>query len=135
MDNFNKVISFVLGLVVVVVLLVILTGRFNLREKFLPLKDTATKTTPAKTSPTPTSKATAKGATGTAQAPAQTKGGQPLQKGTSYEYHAYNQPVSQQGQTKGGAPTATTIPQTGPGLLIPFALTALLGGAFLRKSK
>lgn len=33
MDNFNKVISFVLGLVVVVVFLAVISGRLNLKNK------------------------------------------------------------------------------------------------------
>lgn len=33
MDNFNKVISFVLGLVVVVVFLAVVSGRLNLKNK------------------------------------------------------------------------------------------------------
>lgn len=43
MDSFNKVISFVLGLVVVLVFVAVITGKLNLKKK---------------TSPTPTSKTT-----------------------------------------------------------------------------
>lgn len=46
MDNFNKVASFILGLVVVVVFIAILTGRINIGKKLSSLT--------AKTTPTPT---------------------------------------------------------------------------------
>lgn len=35
MDNINKIISFVLGLVVIAIFLVILSGRLQLKERFL----------------------------------------------------------------------------------------------------
>lgn len=112
MDSFNKIISFVLGLIVVVVLLVILTGRFNLREKFLPLQG-LTKTSPTVT---PTPQTTTR------------KGGQKVvinPTGISTNYRPYNQ-TSQ----TGGA--VTSIPKTGPALLLPFALSGLFGGVFIR---
>jgi hypothetical protein len=126
MDNFNKIISFVLGLVVVVVLLVILTGRFNLRERFLPLKDGA------KVSVTPAPKA------GATKAP-EKKGGTAAQPKNivptqSYNYRSYT------GMTKGGQVSTisavTAIPNTGaPTLLIPMAIASLMGGVYLSKRK
>ncbi len=35
MDNFNKIVSFVLGLVVVIVFLAVITGRLNLRSRII----------------------------------------------------------------------------------------------------
>ena len=46
MDNFNKILSFVLGLIVVFVFLLVVTGRFNLRK--------SSKNLTSKTKPTPT---------------------------------------------------------------------------------
>ena len=49
MDNFNKIISFVLGLIVVIVFLLVITGKFNLKNKINILGN---KTVPSLT-PTP----------------------------------------------------------------------------------
>lgn len=120
MDDLNKIISFILGLVVVVVLLVILASRFNLREKLLPLsglnKTTVTPTpkgqakkTTVKTTPTPTSSIT---------------------KGTP-DYRPYQTSTSGKVDT-----TLSTIPKTGsPTMLVPLALLFLTGGVFLSKKK
>jgi len=48
MDSFNKIVSFVLGLVVVIVFLAIITGRFNVKKSFQGFG------TNAKLTPTPT---------------------------------------------------------------------------------
>ncbi len=122
MENFNKIISFVLGLVVVIVLLVILTGRFNLRERFLPLRD-ANRTT---TTPTPQPTAKKNGATPTKAA----AGTQPGPTGT-YDYHSYKGGTVQ----SNGTGAVTTIPKTGPGLLLPIAFSVLAGGIYLRRKK
>ncbi len=58
MDNLNKTVSFVLGLVVVLVFLAIITGRLNLKNK-IPLFSGGVSPTPAVTKsptsiPTPT---------------------------------------------------------------------------------
>lgn len=124
MENFNKIISFVLGLVVVVVLLIILTGRFNLRERFLPLRD-ANRTT---VTPTPQPVAKKNGATPTpAKAATST---QPGHTGT-YNYHSYKGGTIQSNRT--GA--VTTIPKTGPDLLLPLVFSALAGGIYLRRKE
>lgn len=55
MDGFNKVISFVLGLIVVVVIIAIITGRLNLTSRFLAGVSRGQTTTPTPTkTPTPT---------------------------------------------------------------------------------
>jgi len=59
MDGFNKVISFVLGLIVVVVIIAVITGRLNLKNRFLAGVSRGQTTTPTPTttrtpSPTPT---------------------------------------------------------------------------------
>lgn len=54
MDNLNKTVSFVLGLVVVLVFLAIITGRLNLKNK-IPLFSGKVSPTPiVKITPTPT---------------------------------------------------------------------------------
>jgi hypothetical protein len=75
MGNFNRVLSFVLGLVVVIVFIIVLSSRLNLGQKFIPFQQNKTSVTPtpksqvAKVTPT----VSFYGPTGT-----QTKGGQVL---------------------------------------------------------
>ncbi|KKQ24526.1 MAG: hypothetical protein US40_C0003G0068 [Candidatus Roizmanbacteria bacterium GW2011_GWC2_37_13] len=112
MDSFNKVISFVLGLVVVLVFFAVVTGRLKLPGKFsspfskITIKPTA--------SPTPTPISTVK---------IDGQGGSVL--GNNYKAELTKTP------TKPG-----TIPATGiPTLFIPSLLAGAVGGLFLRKSK
>ncbi|MFA5135948.1 MAG: hypothetical protein WC489_00980 [Patescibacteria group bacterium] len=111
MEQFNKAISFVLGLLVVVIFLAVATGKINLKNRILPFtKGTSSnKTTVTPTRrPTPTAKAmslTQKGATPTAS--------------NSNRY-----------QTT----TPKTIPNTGPALAIPLFVSVLTGGLYLRRS-
>jgi len=49
MDNFNKLFSFILGLIVVVVFFAVLTGVINFKNKFTPLIGFKTTPTPTKT--------------------------------------------------------------------------------------
>src|SRR6185503_2786194 len=74
MDGFNKVISFVLGLVVVVVLIAIITGRLNLKQKLLSVSkgQTTTPTVIPTITPTRSANTTPGGSENT------TKGGIPL---------------------------------------------------------
>ena len=57
MDNFNKIVSFILGLVVVIVFLTAIAGRFNLKDRLKGLvsqnKITPTVGTRGYLSPTP----------------------------------------------------------------------------------
>jgi hypothetical protein len=80
MDNFNKVLSFILGLVVVVVFIIVLSSRLDLGKKFLPFQSgTPTpKVTPTAKKPTPTPTIGFYSGQGGAVGPtkAQTKGGQ-----------------------------------------------------------
>jgi hypothetical protein len=105
MDNLNKTVSFVLGLVVVLVFLAIITGRFNLKNK-LPFFS-------GKVSPTPTVSATPtpKGLT------AGTKAGGDSTYG---DYKIKRVPSS--------------IPATGsPTILLPLLFSGLGGGFFFKK--
>lgn len=107
MDSFNKIISFVLGLVVVIVFFAVITGRINFRKGLPSLTGSPTATvTPTQTvskNPTPAPKTTAT---------------------ATNNYGSY--------KTNG---KTTTIPATGlPTLFIPSLLAAAAGGAFLRKT-
>lgn len=114
MDSFNKVISFVLGLVVVLVFFAVVTGKINLKSK---TSTTAQKNSSgffglfksAAPTPTPTFKPS------------------PVTINTNTSgnnVYKQNTPNS----------TAKSIPSTGiPTLFIPILFTGLMGGSFLRK--
>jgi len=126
MDSFNKVISFVLGLVVVLVFLAVITGRLNLKGKTSSssnLSPTPTivqkkdggffgffKSASPSITPTPTQKPSSTLKIGT----------------TVSENNIYNQ---------GSSPNAPkSIPATGlPTLFIPMLFSGLVGGSLLRK--
>lgn len=160
--EFNRILSLVIGAIVVILILVWVGGR--LRERVagrttsakptitVTLTPTPTATqnraegrgwdifslfrknptpTPTKTvaqreenvrmkRTTPTQAAVVGGNNGT------TKGGQPL--ATNYEYHSY--------VNNGNASNPTQIPNTGaPTLLIPLAISSLIGGSFLSRTR
>src|SRR3989344_676693 len=48
MGNFNKVLSFILGLVVVIVFVIVLSKRLNIQSKFIPFGNNQTPTPKAK---------------------------------------------------------------------------------------
>ena len=109
MDSFNKIISFVLGLVVVLVFVAVITGKLNLKKK------TSSTSTPKTTSffnfgrasPTPT----------------------PTKKPSS------TVTISTSGNNIYKTPAPKSIPATGlPTLFIPMLLSGLLGSNFLRKA-
>jgi len=110
MENLNKVVSFALGLVVVVVFLAIISGKIDLRKKITG----SSSVKPAssgfslfglKPSPTPT------------LTPTPTK--VPV---TATTYNQYN------------SQKPKTIPATGsPTILIPVLLSSLVGGLYLKK--
>ena len=104
MDNFNRVISFVLGLIVVIVFLVFITRRLNLKERLL------SKTGPTKT-PTPTFRATT-----------------PIPQRIPTEYPIITRTAYNQNNKP------TTIPSTGsPTILLAFLFSSLGAGVFLKK--
>lgn len=114
MDSFNKVLSFVLGLIVIVVIFAVISSKLKLGDRLgiLTLRNpTPTVTLSPTTVPTP----------------------------TLTFFDTVNNEVS-----KGGVkqvtpmPVSSTskvsqIPSTGPELLLPFALSTLLAGAYLKK--
>ncbi len=114
MDSFNKVISFVLGLVVVLVFFAVVTGKINLKSN--------TGTTSALTStitPTPTKKNEGGffGFLKSNPTPTPT----PIKQPTSFVSYKQSTPKS--------------IPSTGlPTLFVPLLFSGLAGGSFLRKA-
>lgn len=118
MDSFNKVISFVLGLVVVLVFVAVITGKLNLKSK--TSSTSAPKTTSffnfGKVSPTPTP---------TKKPPSTVK--------VKTEISGNN--VYKQNNQVPKTSTAKSIPSTGlPTLFIPILLSGLVGGSFLRQA-
>ena len=104
MDNFNKIISFVLGLVVVIVFFAVITGKINFRKGLPSLTGSPT----ASVTPTQT------------QTQASSKSPSP----TPINYGSY--------KANGKATTipATGLPM----IFIPSLLAGALGGFFLRKT-
>lgn len=115
MEQFNKVISFILGLVVVVIFLAIATGRINLKGTPFSFSkgSSSTKITPT---PTPKSKSTSFTLNQTSIPQDNT----PSSSSYNPQYHSYN----------GGA--VSTIPNTGPEFLLPLIASSFLGGLFLK---
>lgn len=108
MDSFNKVLSFVLGLIVVIVFLLVVTGRFNLRKSSKNL------TSKTKLTLTPTN-ITGKYLTPT---PLPVSFGR-----TTNDYKT---------KTSGKAPN--TIPATGsPSVLLPLLISSLSLGIYLKR--
>lgn len=129
MENINKVISFILGFIIVVVFLLILSGRFRLQNR-IPFIGRKTPTVTPSKAPTPTrvqvrtvtvQPTHAPGAAGSQQY----NGGNG---GNGSGYVAYN--------NQGNSPlnNVNQIPNTGaPTLLLPFAVSAFAGGVFLKR--
>jgi len=114
MEGFNKIISFILGLIVVVFLLAIISGRLNMGKNFFSWVGPGGKTSPAPTqapSPklTPTQKIT----------PSVGKENYPFGKDDK-NYHVYG---------------VASIPSTGaPTILLPILLSSFFGGLYLKKT-
>ena len=108
MDGFNKVISFVLGLVVVIVFLAIISGKIDLRKRITGSSGVSLFGSKPTASPTPTIT--------------------PTQKPTT-TYNQYNNQNSNK-----TSQTPKKIPNTGsPTIIIPLLFSSLAGGVYLRK--
>ena len=113
MDNFNKVLSFILGLVVVIVFFAVLTGRLTVKRNFPFISTKATPTVEVDTTPTPTPVSSVVVSSKTTS--------------TSTSSSSYNR---YQTTTK----TPSSIPSTGsPTILLPFFISTLASGFYLRK--
>jgi len=127
MDSFNKVISFVLGLVVVLVFFAVITGRINLKSKTSSVSNSTLTPTPIQknssgffgflkpnASPTPTSTQ------------------KPL---PSVTIDTNRNNIYKQNNQVSKSSKATSIPSTGlPTLFIPTLFSGLIGGSLLRRS-
>lgn len=116
MDQFNKAISFFLGLIVVVVFLAVATGKINLKGKTLPFLKGATVTI----TPTPSRKPT----------PTMSLSKTP---NTQYRPMPTIQQNSEYRRYGGTVNTVNTIPSTGPEFLLPLIVSSFFGGSFLKK--
>jgi len=116
MESFNKVLSFVLGLVVVVVFVIVLSNRLNIKTKIIPLSNI---TVSKKITPTPVKKTTIKT--------------QDTKKQT--EQVEFTQPAATQ-ETKGDLNNIKKIPETGSvtPLILIYSSSAILG-FYLRRFK
>lgn len=127
MDSFNKVISFALGLVVVLVFFAVVTGKINLKSK------TSTTTSKSILTPTPTQKNNGgffglfKSATPTPT---------PTQKPLSFTAtNTGGNNIYKQNNQVSGSSSAKSIPSTGlPSIFIPMLISGLVGGSLLRKA-
>ncbi len=155
MDQFNKAISFILGLVVVAVFIAVASGRINLKDRLTLFSRSSTNTsvtskptpsptvtsTPKKTgflsslfnfgkpkvTPTPISQKKSPSPTPVAGILSNTgsmnnDGGSPTKEIQTEQYHSYN-----------SVGLVSSIPNTGPGLLIPLVFSSLAGGLLLYK--
>jgi len=124
MEGFNKAISFILGLVVVVVFIAVLTGRINLKNR-IPSFNAGifSRTTPTPTTPKPVGQQTSTVVLDNQNKTQNDPNGQ-----ENINYHQY--------QTNNNASlnkNTTNIPNTGPELLFPIALSGLSMGLIFKK--
>ena len=119
MGNFNKVLSFILGLVVVIVFVIVLSKRLNLQSKFIPFG--------SKTSPTPTiTKLSDKGLE------------KPTDKTKDTPEIKFTQPEEQEDtqETQEAVKQIQSIPETGPSEALLYLYTTIgTAGIFLRRFK
>jgi len=126
MDSFNKVISFILGLIVVMVFFAVVSGKINLKTNTTSISNTTLTPTPTQksgggffgffksTSPTPTP----------TQEPIPTV----VTNTNGTNVYKQNTQTTQYSNVK-------SIPSTGlPTLFIPMLLSGLIGGNILKKT-
>ena len=123
MEGFNKAISFILGLVVVVVFIAVLTGRINLKNKIPSFTGGIfSRTTPTPTVFIPTDQPTTVVLDNQNQAQNTTDN----QENTNYHQYQTNNPTTvSNGKT-------TSIPNTGPELFFPLVVSGLSIGLYFK---
>jgi len=120
MDSFNKVISFVLGLVVVLVFFAVVTGKINLKSK---------------TSPSSPVQKNSGGFFGLFKSASPTPTLIPTSTPSSITINTSGNNVYKQNNQTSQYSNAKSIPSTGlPTLFIPILFSGLVGGSFLRKA-
>lgn len=126
MDSFNKVISFILGLVVVLVFLAVITGKLNLKSKTGSALN-------SNLTPTPIQKNDG-GFFGFFKSPSPTPFPSPTQKPSSITINTNENNVYKQNSQPVQYSNVKSIPSTGlPTIFIPMLLSGLVGGSFLKK--
>jgi len=122
MGNFNKVLSFILGLVVVIVFVIVLSKRLNLQNKFIPFGNNLT--------PTPKVEKTAQETSKESSGQDQTK--EPAKGDTTIKF---TQPEEQKGEEV--VNQVQSIPETGPSslLLLVYAASGATGFYLLKFKK
>lgn len=116
MENFNKIISLIIGLVVVIILIAVFTGKVNFNNKLSFLKPL---------SPTPT------------LVPAPTKkNNERVVPTSSYKMNRYQANSANSTGGESGSQTINIIPSTGiPTAMVPLLLTSLLTGFWFKQKK
>jgi hypothetical protein len=133
MEQFNKALSFILGLVVVAVFIVVASGKFNLKG-FNLAKSGTSSSTAVDVTPKPTSKpwfsfGSAK-PTATPTMPAK----KITLTGSTMNVNQQSAQVDPNYHSYSGSNTPTSIPNTGvPIVLFPLFGSSLLTGVFLKK--
>ena len=151
MENFNKVLSFILGLVIVVVFIAVLSGRIKVGNfSFLSSGKTVAKPsiTPTITPPTTVRIVAQTASSKTQPQPTQTqiKGQTQITPSVQYRSTTTNSAGTTSGtttyKTQGSVQTGikttqpTTIPNTGaPSLLLPLLASGIGAGVFLKRRK
>ena len=146
MEQFNKALSFILGLVVVAVFIVVASGKFNFKGLSLPKAKTAANITPTITpiaSVKPTSKPFFSFFNKPTVKPTAKPANKPVARVTSVPFaYNYNKKITVQPKqqdpnyhTYSGSSTPKSIPNTGvPIVLFPLLGTSLITGIFMKKS-
>ena len=139
MEQFNKALSFILGLVVVAVFIVVASGKINIKGINLAKSGVKPSVTPILT-PKPTSKPWFSFGTKPTSQPTKAPTAKPKTQSIVYT----NTPTDQALQVKqidpnyhsySGSTVPTSIPNTGiPIVLFPLLGTSLLTGMFMKKS-
>ena len=124
MEGFNKAISFILGLVVVVVFVAVLTGRINLKNR-IPSFNAGifSRTTPTPTVLKPTGQQTT---TVVLDNQNQTQSNTDNQGNVNYHQYQTNNTTPLNNKT-------TSIPNTGPELFFPIVFSGLSMGLIFKK--
>jgi hypothetical protein len=121
MEQFNKALSFILGLIVVAVFIIVASGKFSIKGLNLAKSASPTKMAPTMT-PIPTKSPLVTVKTNTNKIVAPTKAVQ--QKKVDPNFHSYS-----------GSTVPTSIPNTGvPIVIFPLLGSSLLTGIFMKKS-
>lgn len=119
-SNFNKIISFVLGLIVVIVFFAIITGRININRNIPFFSRRTSSITPT---PTPTPKSTI-----VSSVTVEDKKSDDMKNQYQESNNKYSTIESQKKPTK--------IPASGlPSFFFPLMFVSFLGGYFLKKTK